>query len=226
MQHTGMAGEPGGYVPCVNGSRDTQADGGLEAFTLPVHERQSQQLEPEPLGIGEQTDHPVIWIGHDRFDDDLDHRVRQHGALLRRSSRLLEPFATDRDFLPTSDDHILFCQQESRKAAMKQNKRSDMRSDGDVVGLDRMDRKILSALRSNGRLTMAELEKAVGRSQSPCWTRVKRLEACGAIEGYVAVLSHKAIGVPNVVFVEVTLDRHDEKVLEQFGQSPGGRFPR
>ena len=35
----------------------------------------------------------------------------------------------------------------------------------------------------------------------------------------MAVLSHKAIGVPNVVFVEVTLDRHDEKVLEQLGQS-------
>jgi Lrp/AsnC family leucine-responsive transcriptional regulator len=80
-----------------------------------------------------------------------------------------------------------------------------------------MDRKILSALRNDGRLTIAELAEKVGLSQSPCWTRLKRLEASGAIERYVAILNHKAIGVPNVVFVEVTLDRHDERMLEEFG---------
>jgi Lrp/AsnC family leucine-responsive transcriptional regulator len=80
-----------------------------------------------------------------------------------------------------------------------------------------MDRKILSALRNDGRLTIAELAEKVGLSQSPCWTRLKRLEASGAIERYVAILNHKAIGVPNVVFVEVTLDRHDEQMLEEFG---------
>jgi Lrp/AsnC family leucine-responsive transcriptional regulator len=80
-----------------------------------------------------------------------------------------------------------------------------------------MDRKILSALRSDGRLTMAELAGRVGLSQSPCWTRVRRLEAGGAIDGYVAVLNHKAVGVPNTVFVEVTLDKHDEPTLAAFG---------
>jgi Lrp/AsnC family leucine-responsive transcriptional regulator len=80
-----------------------------------------------------------------------------------------------------------------------------------------MDRKILSALRNDGRHTIAELAEKVGLSQSPCWTRLKRLEASGAIERYVAILNHKAIGVPNVVFVEVTLDRHDERMLEEFG---------
>jgi Lrp/AsnC family leucine-responsive transcriptional regulator len=105
----------------------------------------------------------------------------------------------------------------SRKNAAKQNNRSEFRSDDSVPTLDRLDRKILSALRRDGRLTMAELAEKVGLSQSPCWTRVKRLEAGGAIEGYVAVLNHKAIGVPNVVFVEVTLDRHDERMLEDFG---------
>lgn len=87
------------------------------------------------------------------------------------------------------------------------------------VALDPIDRKILSALAADGRLTMNELADKVGLSPSPCWTRVKRLEASGAIENYVAVLDHRAIGVPNVVYVEVTLDRHDEKMLEQFGQA-------
>lgn len=83
--------------------------------------------------------------------------------------------------------------------------------------LDQTDRKILSALRNNGRLTTAELAQEVGLSQSPCWTRVKRLEASGAIERYVAILDHRAVGLPNTVFVEVTLDRHDERALEEFG---------
>lgn len=100
---------------------------------------------------------------------------------------------------------------------MRQNRRSDKQRASEVSTLDRMDRKILSALRNDGRLTIAELAEKVGLSQSPCWTRLKRLEASGAIERYVAIIDHKAIGVPNVVFVEVTLDRHDEGVLEQFG---------
>lgn len=85
--------------------------------------------------------------------------------------------------------------------------------------LDQTDRKILSALRRNGRLTMNELSEQVGLSASPCWTRVKRLEASGAIEDYVAILNHKAIGLGNIVFVEVTLNKHDDKVLEQFGEA-------
>ncbi len=102
---------------------------------------------------------------------------------------------------------------------MKQNKRTERRLGGAALPLDLIDRKILSALRIDGRLTMGELAEKVGLSQSPCWTRVKRLEASGAIQGYVAVLDHKTMGVPNVVFVEVTLDKHDEKTLEAFGNA-------
>ena len=85
--------------------------------------------------------------------------------------------------------------------------------------LDLMDRKILSVLRINGRLTMAELAEKVGLSTTPCWTRVKRLEASGAIGGYVALVNARVVGVPNVVFIEVTLDKHDDKILEKFGAS-------
>jgi Lrp/AsnC family transcriptional regulator, leucine-responsive regulatory protein len=92
-------------------------------------------------------------------------------------------------------------------------------AEGNPAALDEMDRKILSALRVDGRLTVAELAERVGLSPSPCWTRVKRLEATGAIMGYVAVLDPKAVGVPNVVFVEITLDKHDDRVLERFGEA-------
>lgn len=85
--------------------------------------------------------------------------------------------------------------------------------------LDMADRRILSALRKNGRLTIAELAQEVGLSSSPCWNRLKRLEAEGVIEGYTAILNPKAIGLPEVFFVEITLDHHDEEMLERFGRA-------
>jgi Lrp/AsnC family leucine-responsive transcriptional regulator len=101
----------------------------------------------------------------------------------------------------------------------RQNKSSALKPSLTPLVLDQIDRKILSALRSDARLTMSELADKVGLSQSPCWTRVKRLEAAGAIESYVAVLNHQAIGLTNTVFVEVTLDRHNEQALERFGDA-------
>ena len=83
--------------------------------------------------------------------------------------------------------------------------------------LDLIDRKILSALMRDGRLTNSELAAKVGLSASSCWTRVRRLENEGAIERYVAIISHAAIGLSNFVFVEITLEKHSDKVLDRFG---------
>ncbi|WP_420992428.1 Lrp/AsnC family transcriptional regulator [Cupriavidus sp. 30B13] len=83
--------------------------------------------------------------------------------------------------------------------------------------LDAADRRILAALRRNGRLTIAELAEEVGLSASPCWNRLKRLEAAGAIDGYVAVLNARYVGIPQVFYIEITLDHPDEKSLERFG---------
>ena len=83
--------------------------------------------------------------------------------------------------------------------------------------LDLIDRKILSALMRDGRLTNSELAAKVGLSASSCWTRVRRLETEGAIERYVAIINHAAIGLSNFVFVEITLEKHTDKVLDRFG---------
>jgi len=83
--------------------------------------------------------------------------------------------------------------------------------------LDPIDRKILSALRHNARLTINEIAEAAGLSASPCWTRLKHLEEDGVIERYAAIINLAAIGLRDIVFVEITLDKHDDKVLERFG---------
>lgn len=82
--------------------------------------------------------------------------------------------------------------------------------------MDAIDKKILRTLSRQGRLTNAELAEQVGLSPSPCWTRVKRLEQAGIIKGYAAVLDQAALGLPDTVFIEVMMERHDEAQLQRF----------
>ena len=93
------------------------------------------------------------------------------------------------------------------------------RSSRRLPEFDLIDRKILSALHLNGRLSISQLAEQVGLSTSPCWARVKQLEANGTIERYAALIEPAALGLRDIVFVEITLERHDEKVLERFGQA-------
>ena len=85
--------------------------------------------------------------------------------------------------------------------------------------LDKIDRKILSALRQDGRLTVAQLADLVGLSSSPCWTRVKRLESLIVIEGYTANINPKALGINELFFIEITLERHDDEILDEFSHA-------
>ena len=85
--------------------------------------------------------------------------------------------------------------------------------------LDETDRRILRALRRDGRLSNLKLAEQVGLSPTPCWNRVRALEESGVIEGYAALLNQKALGLPDTVLIEVTLDRHDDDMLDRFGEA-------
>lgn len=83
---------------------------------------------------------------------------------------------------------------------------------------DRLDLKILDILAKDGRISNAQLAQQVGLSASPCWQRVRRLEEEGVIAGYRAILDQAKLGAPEIVMIEVILERHDDEVLESFGQ--------
>ncbi|MYN25162.1 MULTISPECIES: Lrp/AsnC family transcriptional regulator [Duganella] len=85
--------------------------------------------------------------------------------------------------------------------------------------IDEIDRRILRELRMDGRLSNTKLAEKVGLSTTPCWNRVRALEEGGMIEGYAALLSQTALGYPDTVIIEVTLDRHDDDIFEKFGQA-------
>lgn len=82
--------------------------------------------------------------------------------------------------------------------------------------LDATDRRLLSALQKEGRLTNAELSERVNLSPSACHRRVQRLETEGLIDAYVALLNARKMGRPTTVFVEITLSGQADEVLEAF----------
>ncbi len=67
--------------------------------------------------------------------------------------------------------------------------------------LDQTDLAILRELQADGRLSNAKLAEKLSLSETPCWRRLKRLEADGFIEGYQANLSRKKLGYGVVAFV-------------------------
>lgn len=82
--------------------------------------------------------------------------------------------------------------------------------------LDRTDRAILSELQRDGTLSVAQLSEKVGLSGTPCWKRVKAMEASGLIEKRVAIINREQAGLPVTVFVSLRTQRHDEAWLRDF----------
>jgi len=85
--------------------------------------------------------------------------------------------------------------------------------------LDKFDISILEALQQDARLSLQDLGKIVGLTASPCWTRVKRLEDAGIIEGYTVRLSPEKLGLPETVILHVSLDSHSDEALFEFGRA-------
>jgi len=69
--------------------------------------------------------------------------------------------------------------------------------------VEEIDRRIVSLLSRNGRMSFTELARQAGLSVSAVHQRVRRLEADGVITGYVALCNPDAIGLPLTAFVSI-----------------------
>jgi Lrp/AsnC family leucine-responsive transcriptional regulator len=67
-----------------------------------------------------------------------------------------------------------------------------------------LDRRIVSLLRSDGRMSYTDLGKAMGLSTSAVHQRVRRLEERGVLKGYAAVVDYSALGLPLTAFISIT----------------------
>ncbi|QDK35304.1 Lrp/AsnC family transcriptional regulator [Sphingomonas sp. IC081] len=84
------------------------------------------------------------------------------------------------------------------------------------VTLDEHDRKIIAALRNDGRMSVTELARVVGLSKTPCQVRLRRLVDSGVIRGFQAVVDPAALGLDHVAFTEVKLSDTREQALTEF----------
>jgi Lrp/AsnC family transcriptional regulator, leucine-responsive regulatory protein len=69
--------------------------------------------------------------------------------------------------------------------------------------VEEIDRAIVEALCTDGRLSYTDLAERVGLSVSAVHQRVRRLEQRGIIVGYAARVSYEAIGLPLTAFVAI-----------------------
>ncbi len=88
-----------------------------------------------------------------------------------------------------------------------------------AIDLDEYDLNILRHLQENADYSMAELGEKVGLSHTPCWRRLKRLEAEGIIQGRVALLNREMLKLDVTVHIYITIQNHDEESLNAFEQA-------
>jgi len=82
--------------------------------------------------------------------------------------------------------------------------------------LDPIDRKILTALQQDGRMTNVDLASHVGISAPPCLRRVRALEESGFIKSYHATLDAHKLGYTITIFAHVSLQSHNDADIKAF----------
>ena len=82
--------------------------------------------------------------------------------------------------------------------------------------LDRHSLAILFELQRDARQTVQQISDLVGLSPTPCWKRIKDMEAAGVIRGYTVLVDREKLGLNLAAVAEVNLDRHSEELVQRF----------
>lgn len=82
--------------------------------------------------------------------------------------------------------------------------------------LDKLDKRILRELQTDGNISNTDLAERVGLSATPCARRVKRMQDEGLIQGQVIILNASQLGLKLSALVQVSMDRHTPDRFERF----------
>ncbi len=85
-----------------------------------------------------------------------------------------------------------------------------------MVKLDEIDIQLLKALQKDAKANTKELCELLHLSKTPVYERMRRLECEGVIKGYSAIIDNAKVGLPLVVFCNVSLAVHDDEHIERF----------
>ncbi|BBY21447.1 Lrp/AsnC family transcriptional regulator [Mycobacterium stomatepiae] len=89
--------------------------------------------------------------------------------------------------------------------------------------LDAVDRRILSLLHADARMTNNALAEAVGIAASTCHGRVRRLVDLGVIRGFYTDINPVAAGMPLQAMISVTLQSNARGNIRSFIHQIRGR---
>ncbi|MCV7123103.1 HTH-type transcriptional regulator AldR [Mycobacterium lacus] len=84
--------------------------------------------------------------------------------------------------------------------------------------LDEVDRRILSLLHGDARITNNALAEAVGIAPSTCHGRVRRLVDLGVIRGFYSDIDPVAVGLPLQAMISVNLQSNARGKIRSFIQ--------
>ncbi len=90
------------------------------------------------------------------------------------------------------------------------------------MNFDPIDYRILDLLQRDARTTQVQIAAAVGLSQPSVADRIRKLDASGAVLGYVARLDPKVMGndIRAIVGVRILHPRHHDAFIKRIEQIP------
>ncbi len=82
--------------------------------------------------------------------------------------------------------------------------------------LDPSDIRVLKVLQRDASLSIAEVAKEAGMSQTPCWRRIKRLKENGIIRQITAIVDRETVGLGFVAYSFVKLAVPSRENMDTF----------
>ncbi len=82
--------------------------------------------------------------------------------------------------------------------------------------IDATDKRILSYLQEDAKMTIKELASKLNMTTTPVFERIKRLEKQGFIQCYSARVDRKKLGYKLLAFCSITLEKHEQNGLAKF----------
>lgn len=87
------------------------------------------------------------------------------------------------------------------------------------VAIDDVDRRILTALHADARMSNSALADLIGIAPSTCHGRVRRLQEVGVIRGFYADIDPAAIGLTLQAMISVSLQANSRGKIRSFIQT-------
>lgn len=88
-----------------------------------------------------------------------------------------------------------------------------------INDLDATDLAILRLIQADASLSLGDIAKEVGLTQTPCWKRIRRMEETGIITGRVTLVNAEKLGLGISVFVAIETGDHSAAWIESFAKT-------